>query len=203
MAAPHGASETRRAVHATRRRRARDARGEPRKAREQLVVVGATAPPLQRQRAELDGQQHGDLVGKGAQVVGRARDASRAGHAAESEDRRALQIRTQPHAVHEARVDRRRRDARHRNEEEMADILGAQLQRTQCSADRVLAEIDRAADPGVVRRAERIELRVVLDRQREMAAPTITFLWSCSSRFALWKRPAHCCFSAASSCSWS
>ena len=44
----------------------------------------------ERQRTQLHRHQHGDIVGRTAQIVVQPRDARRAGHAAQAEDRHAL-----------------------------------------------------------------------------------------------------------------
>ena len=60
---------------------------------------------LESQRAQLDRQQHRHLLREGAQVVGRARQARCAGHAAEPEDRCALDVGAQAQTVDEAGVE--------------------------------------------------------------------------------------------------
>ena len=94
--------------------------------------------------------------GKGAHVVGGARDAGRAGDAAEAEDRHPLDARRQPQAVDQAGVDRGRRDAGDGDEEEGVDVVGGEAGALPApSRTAALAHLLRDADPGVVGLAPR------------------------------------------------
>ena len=78
------------------------------------------------QRAQLDGHQHGDVVGCAAQIVVQPRDAGRAGHAAEAEDRHATHIGAQAQSSRDAGIQRRHRDPGHRRREDHVDVAGLQ-----------------------------------------------------------------------------
>ena len=118
----------------------------------------------------LDGEEHGHLIRKGANVVGRARDPGRAGDAAEAEDRHPLDPRRQTQPVHQARVDRRRGDARHRDEDEGVHIGSREAGPVERVPHGRLADLLRHADPGVVRLPPGGEPGVLLDGQRQVPA---------------------------------
>ena len=78
---------------------------------------------LQRQRAQLDRDHGGHLVRKGADVIGGSRHACGTSHTPEPENRYALQVQRELHAVDQARVDRGAGDAGDRHEEHGAERI--------------------------------------------------------------------------------
>ena len=94
-------------------------------------VVHRVVVPLHGQRAELDRQQHGDLVGMPDQVVVHAGDAGRAGDAAEPEHRHPLHVLAQAEQRHEQRVDGGRRDAGDGGEDDEVDLVGRDARRVE------------------------------------------------------------------------
>ena len=82
---------------------------------------------LQRERAEFDRHQSGDVSGKPANVIGGSRDARRARDAAESEDWDALDVGRELHAIDEFSVNRRAAHAGDRNEEDGVDVACGQV----------------------------------------------------------------------------
>ncbi len=109
---------------------------------------------LPGERAELDGEQQGDLVGEGLDVVGGAGDAGGTGDAAEAEDRGALDVGGKGQAVDEAGVDGGAGDAGDGGEEDGGDVAGGEAERLEGALDGRLAELDGGLDPGVVGLAE-------------------------------------------------
>jgi hypothetical protein len=125
---------------------------------------------LEGERAELDREQGGDPVRKPAQYVGGASEPRSSRDAAEAEDRGPLDVGAQAHPVDEARVDRRRRDPGDGDEHQVIDRLRAKLGAVKRASERGLADVHRGGDPGVVALREGGQLRVVGERQREVAA---------------------------------
>jgi hypothetical protein len=125
---------------------------------------------LQGERAQLDREEQRMLVGKGAQIIGRARQTRRAGDAAEPEDGRALDVGAQPEAIDQARVDARRRQAGDRHEEDVADLRRVEAGTRQRAARRGLAELERHALPHRVGRGERADVAILVDGQRQVTA---------------------------------
>ena len=91
---------------------------------------------LDGERAELDRQQHGDLVGPAAQVVVQPGDAGRAGDAAEPEQRHPLHVGPQPQTLRDAGVDRGGGDAGHRRRDDQVDLVGPDAGRVERARDR-------------------------------------------------------------------
>src|SRR5688572_16036063 len=77
---------------------------------------------LKRERAQLDRNEERDVIGKGAQIVRRARGSGGARDATQAEDGRALHVGPQAQAIDEPRVDARGSDARHRDEKDVIDV---------------------------------------------------------------------------------
>ena len=95
---------------------------------------------LQRQRTQLDGKQRGRLIGKAANVIRRARNSRGARHAAKSENRNALDVRRESHAIDEPRIERRRRDTGHRRHKNRAQIARFNARADQRAAQSFLAQ---------------------------------------------------------------
>ena len=108
------------------------------------------------------------MLGIGEHVIGGARNAGRAGDASQSEDRHALDVHRQVHAIHQPRIDGRAGDAGDRNEEQRAQILGRKSGSRQRAAERLLAEVLRDLDPMIVGRAPAREPVIFFDGQRQM-----------------------------------
>ena len=128
-----------------------------------LVVV------LPGEGAELDGEEQGVLVGKGADVVGGAGDACCSGDAAEAEDGRALDVGGEGHAVDEASVDGGAGDAGDRGEEDGGDVRCGEADAIERDGDGLLAEVEGGGDPGVIGGAEAGEGLVDVEREDEVA----------------------------------
>src|SRR5207248_10773349 len=82
---------------------------------------------LQRQRAQLDGEQCRNLPRKGAYRVRRSRKSGRAGDATEAEERDTLQVRAKCHPVHQTRIDGTRREPGNGHEVEMIEVARTQV----------------------------------------------------------------------------
>ncbi len=125
---------------------------------------------LQGQGAELDGEQHRDLIPKAPEVVGGARGAGGAADAAETEHRRALHVGAHPEPVDELDVDGRRSNPGHGGEEEMIHVGRREAASTKRGLEGLAAELSGDAHPSVVRRCERAQRPILVHRQRQMAA---------------------------------
>ena len=94
---------------------------------------------LERERAGLDRQQRGVLVGIGQSVISGSGEAESAADAADAENRRALDIGTQIHAVDQSRVQRGTCDARDRNDEKRVQVAARQPGMFERIVDRAFA----------------------------------------------------------------
>ncbi len=124
---------------------------------------------LERERAELDREEHGDSLGEPAQVVGRARRPGGAGDAAEPEERRPLHVGAEPEPARDARADARDRDPRHGREEDVVHVASPHVRGLERARDGLAPELERGLHPDVVPLGEGVEREVVVQGQREVA----------------------------------
>ena len=78
------------------------------------------------QRTQFHRHQHSDIAGGTAQIVVQPRNARRAGHTTQSEDRHAPHIGPQSQPSRDAGVQRRHRHTRHSRRDDQIDVAGLQ-----------------------------------------------------------------------------
>jgi hypothetical protein len=124
---------------------------------------------LDRQRAELHGDQHGDLAGMTHQVVVEPRNTGRARDAAQADERHPLDVGTQPDDRGDPRVQTGHGEPGDRRRDDQVHVGGGQVGGLEGVDDRLRAELHAHLDEPVVRRAEVRQLPVLLQRHREVA----------------------------------
>src|SRR5580692_10372477 len=97
-------------------------------------------------------------------VIRRTRNSCGAGDAAQTENWNALDVWRKPHAIHETRVDRRGGNSRHRGDKNRAQLIGLDSCACERATERLLAQIQRALDPHIIRLAKRLQIQVEIDR---------------------------------------
>ena len=125
---------------------------------------------LERQRAELDGEEHGDLAGMTDQIVGGPGDTRGARHAAEPEDGNALEVGSEAETVDEARVEARHGKPRHARRPQRVDVADAEPGSAQGVLDGGGPQVGADADPRVVGFREIHQARIALQRKGQMPA---------------------------------
>ena len=86
---------------------------------------------LHGQRAQLDGDQHRDVVRVAEQVVVQPGDPGRAGDAAQPDERDPLDVGAQPEQGGDPGVERRDGEAGHRGRDDQVDVGGGQVGRLE------------------------------------------------------------------------
>ncbi len=123
---------------------------------------------LQRQRAQLDRQQHRHFVWIRTNVVGGASSPGGARYASQPEDWSALDFLTHPERADDASVDARNGNAGDGDEKQMIDFASLHAGALERDFSRRGADLGRNARPRLVGLGEGVERDVLLDGQGEM-----------------------------------
>src|SRR5271165_3160016 len=99
-----------------------------------------------------------------------SRDSRRAGNASQTKNWHAANATRQPNAIHQQRVDRRTRNARHRNEKQRSELTCVDAGVMQSPAERLLTQFLRDFNPDVVSLSPRFDVVVFLRRQGKITA---------------------------------
>ena len=124
---------------------------------------------LNGQRAQLHREQRRHVIGKRAQVVVHARHAGGAGHTAQAEQRDPFDVGPQPDPRRQPRLQRRYGQPGDRRREHDVDLRRLDLGLVQRRQQRLLTQLERDLEIGVVRLGETVQLAVSRQPQRGMA----------------------------------
>ena len=135
-------------------------------------VRGRVVVALHGQRAQLDRQQHGDLVRVADQVVVHPSDARRPRDAAETEDRDPLHVLAQPQPGHEARLQARRGDTGDGRRHDQVHVLAVQPGGRRARLRTARSPRSTASDTNASFAAgEAVQPGVRLQRQHQVPGP--------------------------------
>ena len=126
---------------------------------------------LHGQRAQLDRDQDGDVVGVAEQVVVHAGDPGGARHAAQADQRHPAYVLAQPDDPGDPGVERRHREPGDGGGHDEVDVGRREVGGLERVDQRLRAELDGVLDEQVVGVAEVAERRVV--GQRQHAVPSL------------------------------
>ena len=128
-------------------------------------------PALERERTQLDRQERGGLIRITADIIGGAGDAGGTRDTAEAEDGNALDIGRETHAIDEAGIEGRSRDAGNGSDKDGAQVARLDSGAHKRAAQSLLADFETDFDPYVIRFAPRLHVLVKLDGTRQ--EPTV------------------------------
>ena len=132
-------------------------------------VGGRPVVALHGEAAQLDREEHGDVVGVAEEVVVDAGDPCSAGDAAEPDERDALHVVAQADLGGDPGLDRRDGQPGDRRRHDEIDVPRSETGCRERLGDGVRAELGRDADELVVGCPEVRELPVALQREREVS----------------------------------